>query len=112
MSKDNGKLWKRVTNTTDEGKAVRTLAEILADKEGRAFISRLGHEDAELCIEILDHVCCDPYLLPSLVVSDSLSGHRGAQSQHRRETGFLRHVEETCWNFRTIARFYGNNRED
>ena len=82
MSKDYGKLWGRVANTTDEGKAVRTLAEILADKEGRAFISHLGRENAELCMEILDHVSCDPYLLPSIVVSDSLSGHRSAQTQH------------------------------
>jgi len=109
MSKDYGRLWKNVTGTIDEGKAVRTLAEILADKEGRAFISLLGHEDAELCVEILDHVCCDLYLLPSFIVLDSFSGHRSAQTQHRRETGFFRHAEETCWNLWTITRFYDNN---
>jgi hypothetical protein len=61
--KDYQRLWKNVTNTTDEGKAIRILAEILADKEGRAFISRLERKDAELCIEMLDHVSRDPYLL-------------------------------------------------
>ncbi|KAF9643193.1 kinase-like protein [Thelephora ganbajun] len=55
MVKDYGRLWKDVTNATDEGKVVRTLAEILSDKEGREFVSDLKHKDAELCIEILDH---------------------------------------------------------
>ncbi|KAF9644736.1 kinase-like protein [Thelephora ganbajun] len=54
-AKDYERLWKDVTNTTDKGKAVHTLAEILSDKEGRNFISRLRRKDAELCIEILDH---------------------------------------------------------
>ena len=56
MAKNYQRLWKEVTSTTDEAKAVRTLAEILAEKEGRTFISRLERRDAELCIEILDHV--------------------------------------------------------
>ncbi|KAF9643108.1 kinase-like protein [Thelephora ganbajun] len=55
MGKDYERLWKGVTNATDEGKAVRTLAEILSDKEGRGFILRLERKDAKLCIEILDH---------------------------------------------------------
>ena len=53
---DYQRLWKEVTSAIDEAKAVRTLAEILAEKEGRKFISRLERRDAELCIEILDHV--------------------------------------------------------
>jgi hypothetical protein len=48
MAKDYRQLWKDVTNTSDEGKAVRTLAEILLDKEGRSFISNLERKDAEL----------------------------------------------------------------
>ena len=56
MTKDYRRLWKNITSTTDEGEAVRTLTEILADKEGRAFIGNLNREDAGLCIEILDHV--------------------------------------------------------
>ena len=64
MSKDYQRLWKDVTSATDEAKAVRTLAEILVDKEGRAFASRLERKEAELCIEILDRVSRD-FHLPS-----------------------------------------------
>ena len=64
------RLWKDVTSASDEGKAARTLAEIVLDKEGRTFISNLARKDAELCIEILDHVSRDPHLLPAFAVSD------------------------------------------
>jgi len=64
MAKDYRRLWGDVTSTNDEGKAVRTLADILLDSEGRVFILRLACKDAELCIEILNHVSPDPYLLP------------------------------------------------
>jgi hypothetical protein len=112
MSKDYGRLWKSVTNTTDEGKAVRILAEILLDKEGRVFISNLEHKEAELCIEILDHVSSDVHPPPSSAISLMISpGHRRAQPQIRRETGFLRHVEETRWDPRSIARFHDDNRK-
>ena len=60
MAKDYQRLWKAVISTTDEAKAIRTLANILADKEGRTFISRLDRTGAELCIEILDHVGREP----------------------------------------------------
>ena len=56
MAKNYQRLWEEVARGTDEAKSVRTLAGIVADKEGRAFISRLERKDAELCIEILDHV--------------------------------------------------------
>ena len=62
MAKDFRRLWKDATNTIDQTKAVRILADILVDKEGRVFISRLERKDAELCIEILDYVGCDPHL--------------------------------------------------
>ena len=62
MAKDYQRLWKEVTSAIDEAKSVRTLAEILVNKEGRAFISRLERKDAELCIEILDHVGRDLHL--------------------------------------------------
>ena len=62
MAKDFRRLWKDATNTIDQAKAVRILADILVDKEGRVFISRLERKDAELCIEILDYVSCDPHL--------------------------------------------------
>ena len=60
--------WKHVISTG--GEAVRNLANILLDGEGTAFISNLEPEDAEVYIEILDHVSRDPYLLPAFVVSD------------------------------------------
>jgi hypothetical protein len=78
MTKDYQRLWKDVTRITDEGKAVRTLAEILVDKEGRVFLSRLERKDAELCIEILDHVSRDLHLLPSFAISDGFT--RASQS--------------------------------
>jgi len=64
MDKDYRRLWEDATSTTDEGRAVRTLAEILLDKDGRTFISNLDHNDAKLCIKILGRVS-RPYLLPS-----------------------------------------------
>ncbi|KAF9645811.1 kinase-like protein [Thelephora ganbajun] len=54
MAKIYQQLWKAVTDASGEAKAVRILAEILADKEGRDFISHLKINDAKLCIEILD----------------------------------------------------------
>jgi len=52
MTKDYGNIWNHVIGTTDEGGAVRALAEILADKEGRDFVFLLGPEDSGLCAEI------------------------------------------------------------
>ena len=69
MAKDYQRLWAHITGTTDESRAVRTLVEILADREGRTFISRLERKEAELCIDILDHVSRDLDLLPSFVLS-------------------------------------------
>ena len=72
MTKDYQQIWKDITNNpNDEAKAIRTLAEILTDKEGRDFISHLDRKDAELCIEILDQVSRDSYFLP-LDTSDNL----------------------------------------
>jgi len=65
MAKDYRELWKGVTGASDEDKAIRTLVEILLDKDGRSFISSLERRDAELCIEILDHVGRHSYLFPS-----------------------------------------------
>ena len=82
MAKDYPQLWKNVTSSRDEGRAVRTLAEILVDREGRTFIGALKRADAELCIEILDHVSLGlirpiRFLLPRLRWPFSL-GHRRA----------------------------------
>ena len=111
MTKDYRRLWKSAASTIDEAKAVRTLAEILVDKEGRAFLSRLERKDAELCIEILDHVSRDLRLL----VSPSQAGppgHRGAQPQIYREAGFFHYVDEACWILWTTAGLHDNNRKD
>ena len=56
MAKDYQQLWKDLIDTTDDGKAVRVMAEILVDKEGRLFVSRLEKKDTDFCIEILDIV--------------------------------------------------------
>jgi len=60
MEKDYQRLWAAVTNAADKTQATQTLAEILVDKDGKVFISRLDSKDAELCIEILGDV--SPYL--------------------------------------------------
>jgi len=52
-----------VTSATDGAQAVQTLAEILTDMDGKAFISGLDSKDAELCVEILSDVSPDLYLL-------------------------------------------------
>ena len=70
MAKNYQPLWEGVTSAEDEAGAIRILAEILADKEGRGFISRLERKDAKLCIELLDHVSRDLYSPRPLVVSD------------------------------------------
>ena len=73
MAKDYQRLWNDVTHAIDETESVRILAEILVDKKGRAFISRLERRDAELCIEILDHVSLDLYLESPSIASDDFS---------------------------------------
>lgn len=65
MVADFNKLWKRVHTATDEAESVRALAKILSSKDGRTFILDLEPPDAELCIEILDHVSPNP---PSTVL--------------------------------------------
>lgn len=64
MAKDYGRIWNDITNTVDKTKAVRTLADVLADKEGRTFLLRLEREDAEFCVEILDRVSHNLHLFP------------------------------------------------
>jgi len=64
MTKDYQRLWKDVTNSSNEAEAVMTLGEILTDKGGRDFVSCLGCKQAKLCIKILDHVSREFCLLP------------------------------------------------
>ena len=58
MAVDFGVLWGRARTAaaSNEAESVRHMAEILSSKDGRAFILDLEQSDAELCIEILDHV--------------------------------------------------------
>lgn len=58
------RLWNDVANSPDEDGAVPILGEILADGEGRDFISRFGPKQADICTKILDHVSCELRLLP------------------------------------------------
>jgi len=111
MTKDYEEMWKGVTNATDEAQAVQALAEMLADNEGRTFVSCLGDKDAELCIEILDSVSRDPHFPFPSPQAISL-GHRRIQSQNYREASFLRNLEETCRALWTTAGRYGDNRND
>ena len=90
MTKDYRRLWKDVTTTIGEAKAVRTLVEILADKEGRAFISRLERNDAELCIEVLDHVSRNLYL-PLLLPTDLVRASQSTTSKPLRSRSSLSH---------------------
>lgn len=83
MAKNYQGLWEGVVKTTDEGRAVRALAEILADKPGRVFLSRLGLKDAELCMEILDHVCHNS--LSEVRSKTNLLGNRRVPSQRGRK---------------------------
>ena len=111
MTKNYEELWRSVTNAANTAQAVRTLGEILADKEGRVFISRLGSKDAELCIEILDDVGHELRFLlpPPQTVS---SGHRRAQPQTRREASILRYLKETRRTLWSTPGFHDNNRKD
>ena len=110
MPKDYYWLWERATNNTDGAEAVRVLTEILADKDGRSFISSLGRDQAESCIRILDHVSRDLCLPPSPAQMVS-SGYRGVQPQNLREECVPRHVEETCRTPRTTTRSHKDNRK-
>jgi len=95
MAKDYQQLWEDATATTGEAHTVWALAGILADKDGRLFISSLDSKDAVSCIEILDNV--SRYLhLPLSPLPQAVSpGYCRAKHQTCREAGILSHVEET-----------------
>ena len=97
MAKDYEKLWKGVTSATNEAQAVWALAQIVFDKQGRAFTLDLKLEDAELCVEILDYVSCDLCLPPRLRrLRRPSPGYHRAEPQTRREERVLPHAETTC----------------
>jgi hypothetical protein len=60
MAVDFNRLWKKARTAADEVESVRILAKILSSEDGREFISDLEPPEAELCIEILDHVSLNP----------------------------------------------------
>ena len=94
MAKDYQQLWGGVTTTTGETQTVRALAGILADKDGRFFISCLDSKQAASCIEILDNVSRRESLLSPFAAASVSSGHRRMQHQTTREAGVLPHIEE------------------
>jgi len=110
VAKEYQRLWKDVTSANDEGEAVRTLAGIMLDEEGRAFISNLERVDAELCTEILDRVSRDLYPFPSFAVSDGFFRALQCTSSEPQRNSFLRHVEEARRNSWATARFHDDNR--
>ena len=73
-------LWESVTNATSEAEAVRVLADIVVDKEGRAFALGLERRAAELCIETLDCVSCKPCFPPFVALDDLGRGSRSTTS--------------------------------
>lgn len=94
MVRNYRQLWNDVASAANEAQAIQTLARILADKEGRFFITLLDGQDADSCTEILGNVSHDlhlPYPLPS----DGSSGHHIKRSYICREAYFLPHIEET-----------------
>ena len=65
MTEEYQRLWKGIAGADDKAQAVQSLAKILAEKKGRAFISSLDNGGVELCIEILGNVSCRLRLLSS-----------------------------------------------
>ena len=95
MGKDYRQLWAGVTNATGQAEAVRALAEIVIDKQGRAFTLNLERKEAKSCVEILDSVSRD--LQPPISLPHTVSpGYLNEKPRTRREESFLRHAEETC----------------
>ena len=88
-------LWKGIASGTNEAEAVSVLAKVLADEEGRGFISLLERKEAELCIGILDRVS-RKLRFPLFAVQMVSPEHHRSQPQTRREKYFPHHVEETC----------------
>ena len=96
MIKDYQKLWKGVTIATNEAQAIKTLAEILSDKEGKVVISRLDSGDAKLCIEILGNVSCDIHLhySPPKAVRQGITEHSLKPAEKQAFFVMLRRLAE------------------
>jgi len=112
MTRNYEQLWKGITDKTDKTEAAEGLAKIVADNAGRDFILGSEYEEAELCVEILDHVSHNthsPPLPPSQMVSP---GHHKTQPRTRREKYFPCYVEETCPVPQAAAPSHENDRRD
>ena len=111
MVTDFNKLWKKARASTDEAESIRTLAKILSSKDSRAFILDLKPQDAEFCIEILDHVSPNPRLRYLMFAHRSnYSGPGREQGSRIRQTYVLWDTEEARRKARTIARINGYQR--
>jgi len=49
-------IWTGIANETEEMQAIQALAGVVAEKDGRVFISRLDGKDAVSCVRILYQV--------------------------------------------------------
>ena len=68
MAVDFNRSWKKACAAQNETEFVRSLAEILASKDGLGYILTLERDGAELCIEILDHVRLNfPFLISTIL---------------------------------------------
>ena len=79
MARDFERMWKDIASPNDEARAVRALAEILTEKEGRTFISSLERDDAEVCIDVLDNVssnCVHSLVCNLKRFGQGIAGHR------------------------------------
>ena len=81
---DPVELWGWVVRTISEVDSIQILAKILAQKEGRSFISNLACKNAKLCIEILDRVSHDLYLLPPAISDDFIRASESTTSELQR----------------------------
>ena len=95
MAKDYQQLWEGVADSTGKAEAVRALAEIVADFDGRTFALSLEPKAVRLCIETLDYVGCN-LRLPTFAVLNISSGHHRTQPRDAEEAHILRRVEKTC----------------
>ena len=78
-------LLVEATTATDSAQSIRVLTQLLANKGGRDFISRLDRKDGEPCIEILDRVSPNPHpVSPGLSWLQGLSDHSLSRIERRR----------------------------
>jgi len=92
MAKDYHQLWKDAISAGDKAKAIQTLSDVLVEKEGRVFFSRLDGKEAKLCVEILDDVSCDPHSSHSPLPQTNSLGRYRTQPQTYQEACSIYHL--------------------